>query len=152
MEHGLAAWRSLGGELWRPCLLALTTLGYCKTEQYDKALVVMDEAMATIEKTGERHYEAELYRLKGELLSASPGDNHVGAEACFREAIGVARGQGAKSWELRAVMSLSRLLQQQGKAAEARTMLAEIYNWFTEGLDTPDLQEAKTMLEEPPRN
>ena len=100
-----------------------------------------------MEKTGERYYEAELYRLKGELMLTRGGDG-AEAEACFHRAIDVARRQQAKSWELRATVSLSRLWQNQGKVEEARQMLQEIYDWFTEGFDTKDLQEARTLLEE----
>jgi predicted ATPase len=90
--------------------------------------------------------EAELCRVKGELLQMS---GKVGeAEACFRQAIAVARGQESKSWELRATLSLSRLLQKDGRSEEARQLLSEIYGWFTEGFDTPDLQEARALLEE----
>jgi len=137
---------------------------------------VLAEAMAQVEKTGERYYEAELYRLKGELtlqsktslgqvsgksrtsqdMSEVPNTQlptpstqaEAEAEACFQKAIEIARKQQAKSLELRAVMSLSRLWQRQGKKDEARQMLAEIYNWFTEGFDTKDLQDAKALLEE----
>jgi hypothetical protein len=119
-----------------------------------------------VDKTGERFYEAELYRLKGQLTlqqfnvqsstfkvtnpqSLPPNPQaEAEAEACFWKAIEIARKQQAKSLELRVVMSLSRLWQQQGKKAEARQMLAEIYGWFTEGFDTKDLQEAKALLEE----
>ena len=117
-----------------------------------------------MDRTGERYHEAELYRLKGELTLAqssvqrlesrvtnpqSPAPNpHAEAEACFLKAVEIARRQQAKSLELRAAMSLSRLWQQQGKKEEAHSMLAEIYGWFTEGFDTKDLQEAKALLEE----
>ncbi len=104
-------------------------------------------------QTGERYYEAELYRLKGELTLQSKSqwpkpEVEKESEKCFWKAIEIARRQSAKSWELRAVMSLSRLRQRQGKKEEARQMLAEIYGWFTEGFDTKDLQEAKELLEE----
>jgi predicted ATPase len=92
-----------------------------------------------------------LYRLQGELLlhrSAGPQERGSESEACFQQALAIARRQQAKSWELRAAMSLSRLWQQQGKQAEARALLAPIYGWFTEGFDTADLQEAKALLEE----
>ena len=99
-----------------------------------------------MDKTGERVYEAELYRLKGELLQKQA--TAMGAvEECFRHAVSVARQQSAKSLELRAVMSLSRLLKGEDKTAEARQMLTENYAWFTEGFDTADLQEAKALLE-----
>jgi adenylate cyclase len=103
-----------------------------------------------VDKSGERFYEAELYRLKGELTWRSNPESESRikeAEACFHKAIEIARKRQAKSLELRAVMSLSRLWQQQGKTEEAQQMLAEIYGWFTEGFDTKDLQEAKALLE-----
>jgi serine/threonine protein kinase/predicted ATPase len=146
MWQGLAGWRALGGELWRPTLLALLADAYGKAGRSAKALAVLAEALALANKNGERPYEAELYRLKGEFLLASPTENQAEAEACFRQAIAIARRQSAKSLELRAVMSLSRLYQKQGKQAEARPMLAEIYGWFTEGLDTADLVEAAAQL------
>lgn len=105
-----------------------------------------------VERTQERAYEAELHRLKGELTLLPPGreGEEAGrrdeAEACFQQAIAIARRQGARSLELRAVMALSRLWQQQGKPADARQMLAETYGWFTEGFDTADLQEARALL------
>lgn len=118
--------------------------------------------MAVVHKTGEREYEAELYRLKGELTlqqfnvqgstfkvtNPQSLNSQVKAEECFRKAIGIARKQSAKSLELRATTSLARLWQSQSKQIEARNMLSEIYNWFTEGFDTKDLKEAKALLEE----
>ena len=106
------------------------------------------EALDTVNKTEERNWEAELHRVKGELLLMQQGQKVGEAEECFRQALDTARRQQAKSFELRASMSLSRLWQQQGKQEEARQMLAEIYGWFTEGFDTVDLLEAKTLLEE----
>ena len=97
--------------------------------------------------SGVRYYDAELYRVKGELLLAESADNHSAAEACFRQALDIACGQQAKWWELQAAMSLSRLWQQQGKRTKAHALLAPIYAWFTEGFDTADLQEAKALLE-----
>jgi len=118
-----------------------------------KGLLLLAEALAIVHKNGERWYEAELYRLKGELTLAQSSVQSLEsrvkeAEECFHKAIEIAHRQQAKSLELRAVMSLSRLWQQQGKKDEARQMLAEIYGWFTEGFDTKDLQEAKALLEE----
>jgi predicted ATPase len=100
-----------------------------------------------VDCTGERYYEAEVYRLKGELLLRLAAPDAPQAEACFQQALAVARRQQAKSWELRAAMSLARLWQHQGKGAEARELLTPIYGWFTEGFDTADLQEAKALLE-----
>ena len=93
-------------------------------------------------------YEAELYRLKGELLLQQSRDSAPAAAASFQQAITIAQQQHAKSWELRAATSLARLWQQQGKVVEARDLLAPVYNWFTEGFDTNDLQEAKALLDE----
>jgi predicted ATPase len=105
----------------------------------------LEQALAVVDK-GDFWYEAELHRIKGELLLHQAVPDASQAETCFQQALAVARRQQAKSWELRAAMRLSRLWQQQGKRAAARQMLAEVYSWFTEGFDTPDLQEAKTLL------
>jgi predicted ATPase len=109
---------------------------------------VLTEALTVVGQTGERSYEAEIHRLTGQLLLAQSIDHHAAAHACFQQALTVARHQQAKSLELRAAISLSRLWQQQGKGAEARALLAPIYGWFIEGFDTADLQEAKALLEE----
>jgi predicted ATPase len=101
-----------------------------------------------VDDTGERRWEAELHRLKGELLLAYSAGHDAEAATCFRQALDIARQQQAKSWELQAAMSLSRLWQQHGKRDEARALLTPIYGWFTEGFDTADLQEAKALLEE----
>jgi predicted ATPase len=110
------------------------------------------EGLAEVNKSGERYYEAELYRIKGELLLKKAGvkdkTKQEEAEGCFRQAIDISRSQKAKSWELRAVMSLSRLLKKQGKKEEAQKLLSEVFGWFTEGFDTPDLKEAKALLYE----
>ena len=111
---------------------------------YREAGGALAEAFAIVEGKGERMWEAELFRLRGELKSADQG----GAETDFRRAIDVARSQQARSLELRATISLARLLAEQGRRDEARTMLAEIYNWFTEGFDTLDLKEAKALIDE----
>jgi len=121
--------------------------------QAEEGLSVVAEALITVNKTGEREYKAELYRLKGELtleskVQGSESKVEEEAEECFHKAIEVARRQEAKSWELRAATSLARLWQQQGKKDEAQQLLAEIYGWFTEGFETKDLQEAKRLIEE----
>ena len=118
---------------------------YGKLGQAEEGLALLAEALASAYSSGERYYEAELYRLKGELLLML-GDEQE-AEASFFEAIEVARQQSAKSWELRATVSLCRLWQKQGKR-EAGQLLAEVYNWFSEGFDTPDLIEARALLDE----
>jgi predicted ATPase len=164
MHQGLAAYQSTGAGLFRPFHLALPLEAYQKVGRTEEGLNVLAEALATAHKTGERFYEAELYRLKGELtlqksqvssskfqVQESPKSEVPSldseAEECFWKAIEIARRQEAKSLELRAVMSLSRLWQRQGKKKQARKMLAEIYGWFTEGFDTVDLQEAKALLD-----
>jgi predicted ATPase len=116
-------------------------------EQVDEGLIALDEALAVVERTGERYWEMELHRLKGTLLLARSTEHQAEAEAWFRQALDVARRQQAKSWELRAAMSLARLWERQGKRAESYALLAPIYGWFTEGFDTADLQEAKALLE-----
>jgi predicted ATPase len=154
MREGLAAHRATGADVYRPYFLALLTEAYERMGKTEEGMSTLNEALTVVERTGERFYEAELYRLRGELTLAQSSVQRLEssvqkeAEACFLKAIEVARKQQAKSWELRAVMSLSRLWQQQGKKKEAHDLLTEIYNWFTEGFDTKDLQEAKALLEE----
>jgi len=134
-------------ELGLSALLSLLAEAYGKAGQVEAGLQTLAEALALVNQTQERFYEAEMYRLQGELLLARSAEHHAEAETCFRHALDVARRQQAKSWELRAATSLSRLRQQQGKRAEAHALLAPIYGWFTEGFDTRDLQEAKALLE-----
>jgi predicted ATPase len=166
IRQGLAAWRAMGTETGRPRWLALLAEAYGKGGQTEEGLAVLAEALAFVDKTGQRLYEAELYRLKGQITLQKfqvsgfkfqvPNTQHltpstqaeVEAEACFHKAIEVARQQSARSLELRATMGLARLWQQQGRQEEARQMLAEIYSWFTEGFDAADLQEAKALPEE----
>ena len=148
MRQGLAAYRDTGFELMWPYYHALLVEAYGKVGKSDDGLSLIAEALAKVQKSGECFYEAELHRLKGELLSASSEENLSLAEKCFRKAIEVSRKQKARSLELRAVTSCSRLLQKQGKKDEARQMLTEIYGWFTEGFDTKDLKEAKVLLEQ----
>ncbi len=146
MRQGLAAWQATGAEIAVPYYLALFAEAYGQAGQTEEGLSALAEALAVLDNTGQHSWEAELYRLKGELLMQT--ESTADAEACFRQAIEIARRQQAKSWELRAAMSLSRLWQKQGKQEEARQLLTEIYAWFTEGFDTPDLQEAQVLLEE----
>jgi predicted ATPase len=148
MRQGMAAWRAVGAELARPYYLALLAEACAKGGQTEEGLSLLAAALALVHKTGERFCEPELYRLKGELLLAQSTRQTVEAETCFHQALDIARRQEAKSWELRAAMSLSRLWQRQGKRDAARQLLAEVYGWFTEGFDTADLQEAKALLEE----
>jgi DNA-binding NtrC family response regulator/predicted ATPase/class 3 adenylate cyclase len=153
IHQGLAAWQATGAETGRPYLLLLLAEAYGKAGRAEKGLSVLDEALAAVHNNGEQRWTAELYRLKGELLlkqaaqSDSPPFSAEEAETCFRQAVDIARRQHAKSLELQAVMSLSRLWRHQGKRPEARQLLAEMYGQFTEGFDTADLREAKRLLE-----
>jgi class 3 adenylate cyclase/tetratricopeptide (TPR) repeat protein len=174
LEQGLAAWKALGGELALPDYLVRLAEAYGKGGRTHEGLRVLEEAQALVCKNAERRFEAELFRVKGELLlqqarervsgQTAPAETSMmveiegeggtqvlpfqaAAELCLRQAIHVARQQQAKCLELRAVMSLSRLLQAQGKRAEAYQLLAESYAWFTEGFETPELQAAKALLE-----
>jgi predicted ATPase len=173
IREGLAAVRATEAELWVPLLLGALAQGSAQGGQAQEGLRVIAEALAMVEKHEERWTEAELYRLKGELtlqqsesslghvqdqsqtrqdqsedtsLQPLPPSPQAEAEACFQQALTIARRQQAKSWELRAAMSLGRLWQQQGKRQEAQALLAGVYHWFTEGFDTADLQEAKALL------
>jgi class 3 adenylate cyclase/predicted ATPase/DNA-binding IscR family transcriptional regulator/ribosomal protein L40E len=148
IREGLAAVRAGEAELALPWVLALLAEALRNESRAEEALNVLTEALAVSSKNGVQLYDAEIYRLKGELLASSGAEDRSEAESCFRRAIEIARRQQAKSWELRAVMSLARLLHHQGKKEEARQMLAEIYGWFTEGFDTADLKDAKALLEE----
>jgi adenylate cyclase len=145
MRDALAAMPSRGFELFRPYHLALLAAAYGEAGRTDDALALVAEALALVERSDERWCEADIYRLKGELLLESGGSSK--AEACFRRAIEIARRQSAKSLELRAATSLSRLLDKQRRRDEAGQMLGEIYGWFTEGFDTADLKEAKMLLD-----
>jgi predicted ATPase len=153
IHQGLAAFRATGAGIALPFYLALLATAYEKVGQVKEGLRVLAEALAVVDRTGERVYEAELYRLKGEVtlqqFNVQGSKFKVDeAEECFHKAIEIARHQSTKSLELRAATSLARLWQQQGKHPEAHDLLSEIYHWFTEGLDTKDLQEAKALLEE----
>jgi predicted ATPase/class 3 adenylate cyclase len=148
MRQGLDVYRALGGNVQRSYFLEMLAEAYGKVEQPKEGLTVLVEALAMVENTGQYLWEAELHRRKGELLLMQQGQKVGEAEECLRQALDIAHRQQAKSLELRAAMSLSRLWQQQGKQREAHQLLAEIYGWFTEGFDTADLKEAKILLEE----
>jgi class 3 adenylate cyclase/predicted ATPase len=147
LQQGVIAYSATGAELFRPYWLALLAEAQGAIGEPETGLTVLTEALTVVDKTGARWYEAELHRLKGALLLQQSSDNHPEAERCFHHALDLARSQQAKSLELRAATSLARLWQQQGQQVEARTLLAPIYDWFTEGFDTADLQEAKALLE-----
>ena len=121
---------------------------YAELGQFDDAWRCIGEAMTAVETTKERWCEAEIHRIAGEIALKSPEPDVAKAEAYFERAIAIARAQQAKSWELRAAMSLARLWRDQGKRDAARDLLAPVYDWFTEGFDTLDLKEAKALLDE----
>ena len=148
MRQGWAAWRSTGAEMDGPYFLAMLAEGYGIVGQADAGLHVLADALALADKHGEHVNEAELHRLKGSCCCRLSSDNHAEAATCFLQALDIARRQQAKWQELRTAMSLSRLWQRQGKRGAARQLLAEVYDWFTEGFDTADLRDAKALLEE----
>jgi predicted ATPase len=131
-----------------PWWLSNLAAAYAELGQFDDAWRCIDEAMTAVETQRERIWEAEVHRMAGEITLISPTPNATKAKAYFRRALSVARQQQAKSWELRAAMSMARLWRDQGKRDEARDLLAPVYGWFTEGFDTRDLKEAKALLEE----
>jgi predicted ATPase len=146
MHQGIAAVWVTRAALWRPFGLVLLAEAAGHVGQVAEGLRLLAEARTEFEESGRGDMLAEAYRLQGELLLCQPTPDAAEAEACFQQALAVARHQQAKSWELRVALSLSRLWQQQGKHAEAYILLAPIYDWFTKGFDTADLQEAKTLL------
>lgn len=168
LRQGIATWRALGAKEFTPYWLALLAEAYGKNGQPDEGLAQLATALTLVDKTEERFYEAELYRLKGELtlqsqsspgqVTTSQGESEITnrqaptpnpqaeAEVCFHKALEIACQQQAKALELRAALSLCRLWRRQGKEAEARTLLEGIYSWFTEGFDTKDSQEAEALL------
>jgi predicted ATPase len=150
LRRGVTKFVATGGTTHRTYHLAGLAEAMGRAGQIEEGLRVLAEALAQMHATSEGFHGAELYRLQGEfLLCREAGDAACReAEACFRRALALARQQQARSLELRAAMSLTRLYQKQGRQAEARPMLAECYDWFTEGFDTPDLQEAKALLEQ----
>src|SRR5262249_52955870 len=156
IRQGLDTYRSTGAEFQRPHFLALLAEASGLLSQPEGGLATLEEALTLVEQTGERYYEAELHRQRGELLLLREAKGHPAhgsgdqqeAEMCFQHALDGARHQQAKSLELRAAMSLARLWRQLGRRQEAYDLLAPIYGWFTEGFDTADLQEAKALLEE----
>ncbi len=148
INQGLIVLRATGAETWRPYFLVLLAEAYGMLGQPETGLAVLAEALTLADTMGARWFTAELHRLKGALLLQQNSDNQAGAETCFQHAISIAQNQSAKSWELRAARSLSKLWQQQGKRQEAYDLLAPIYGWFTEGFDTADLKDAKMLLDE----
>jgi predicted ATPase len=142
----VAAFRATGAVTHLPYFLTLLADAETKSKQRDQGLGHLAKAERLVAGTEDRWAEAELYRVRGELLRA--GHDPAGAERCFCQAIGIARQQSAKFWELRAAVSLARLWREQGKRDAARDLLAPVYSWFTEGFDTPVLKDAKALLDD----
>src|ERR1700751_2682908 len=147
LTSGITAFRSTGSTSWLPERLSYLAKAYADLGQFDEASRYIGEAMMTVDTTKERWWEANIYRMAGEIALMSPEPDATKAQAYFERALSVARAQQAKSWELRAAMSMARLWRDQGKWDEARELLAPIYGWFTEGFDTRDLKEAKALLD-----
>jgi class 3 adenylate cyclase/tetratricopeptide (TPR) repeat protein len=145
LQQGVSLWRSSGAEVGVPFMLTLLADAYGKAGQPEDGLRQLAEAELSMRIRNERVYETELHRMRGELLMSVR--DFAGAEASFREAIAVAQRQSAKLFELRSAMSMARLWHDQGKRQEARELLAPVYGWFTEGLETPCLKEARTLLD-----
>lgn len=148
MDKGLQDLRIGGARDSLSLYLSQMAIAYAQAGMVAEGIDQIKEAEAFIQETGERIYEAELLRIKGKMLLMQPQANHEKAEHCFRKAKQIAIQQGAKSWELRAALSLGRLLQKQGRQLESREQLEDVYGWFTEGFETPDLKEAQRLLEE----
>jgi predicted ATPase len=148
VNTGIAACRSTGASVLTPLSLSYLAKAYAELGQFDDALCCIGDATSAAATTKEMWCEAEFYRTAGEIALLSSELDAAKAESYFQRALLVARQQQAKSWELRAAMSLARLWRDQGKVQQARELLAPVYGWFTEGFDTRDLKEANALLEE----
>jgi predicted ATPase len=146
LRSGSRAYRATGSEVWMPHYLALVARACEIAGQLDESVALIDDALRIVERTGERWFEAELHRHKGQLLLRQ-GHSQAAAEL-YDKALSIAREQEAKLWELRAAMSFARLRRSQGRRAEARDLLAPVYGWFTEGFGTRDLKEARELLDQ----
>jgi predicted ATPase len=146
LRSGSSAYRATGAELWMAYHTALLARAYEIAGQIEEALILVDDALQIVERTRERWFAAELHRHRGRLL-LQQGHSEA-AEELYRKALSIAEEQEAKLWELRAAASLARLRRDQCRRAEARDLLAPVYDWFTEGFNTPDLKEAKALLGE----
>jgi predicted ATPase len=148
ITSGITAFRSTGATLWMPWHLSHLARAHAELGQFDDAWRCIGEGIAAIETTKETWVEAEVQRIAGEIALKSPQPDATKAQTYFERALAVARQQQAKSWELRAAMSMARLKRDQGKRDAARDLLAPVYGWFTEGFDTLDLKDAKALLDE----
>jgi predicted ATPase len=144
LRRGLAGYRGAGFEVFAPYNIAFLAEACEIAGKFDEAVTLLDEALRIVERTGERWFEAELYRRKGGLLLQQ---GHSGAaEELYRKTLSIAVKQKAKLWELRAAVSLARLRRDQGRRADVRNLLTRVYDWFTEGFETADLKDAKALL------
>ena len=148
MRRGIAAATATGARLWEPFHLGLVAEALALDGKVDQGLAELDQAIARSTESGERWADAELHRLHGDFVCRLSRRDPDGAESSFRAALSIAREQGTKGFELRAATNLARLWRDQGKPAEARDLLAPVYGWFTEGFDTPDLKDAKALLDQ----
>jgi predicted ATPase len=148
ITSGVTAYRSTGSTNFMPIFLSYLAHAHAEHGQFDEAWRCTTEARAAVEASEERLWEAEVYRIAGEIALMSPERNAAKAEAYFKRSLAIARQQQAKSWELRAAMSMARLWAEQEKRDRARELLAPVYGWFTEGFDTLDLKQAKALLDE----
>jgi predicted ATPase len=148
ISSGVVAYRSTGASVTIPLYLLHLAAAQAELGQFDAAQRSVGEAMAAVEATKERWFEAEVHRLAGEVVLKSPESDAAQAQACFERALAIARERQAKSWELRAAMSMARLWRDQDKRKEARDLLAPVHHWFTEGFGTLDLKEVRTLLDQ----
>ena len=145
MKKSIEAYRNTGAKLYVPYFLALTAEGLAKTDELDEALSVVEEALSLIAETNERCWEADVHRVKGDVLRAADSPE---AEASYLRAIEIAQSQQAKHWELRAAIGLARLWRDHGKSTQASDLLADIVGWFPDGEDSPDKCDARALLED----
>jgi predicted ATPase len=148
IRDGLATFEATGARVFRPLFLTLLAEALALAGKIDEGLAALDDALAQAAASGEHGWNAEIHRLRGELTLRLASPDPAKAEDSFRTALAIAREQGTRGYELRAAVSLARLRRDHGRHAEARDLLAPAYSWFTEGLGTPDLKEAKALLEE----
>jgi predicted ATPase len=148
ITSGITSHRSTGATLNEPWHLAHLAIAYAELGQLDDARRCIEDAIEKVERSKEKWCEAEVHRIAGEVALKSPAQDTEKTEKYFDRALDVARQQQTKSWELRAAMSMARLWRDQGKLQQARELLAPVYGWFTEGFDTLDLKDAKTLLDE----
>ena len=148
IHDGLSAARATQAHIFEPIFLGFFAEALAQTGALPESMTVVAEALEIADASGQNWADAELFRLRGNLLIGSPSPDQAEAEACFRKALAIARKQGSRGLELRAAINLARLRRDQGRRAEACDLLAPVYRWFTEGFDTADLKEAKALLDQ----